>query len=1088
MAKRLTAVFVLSLFLMLVFAGGAFAAAAKRSDVKWTRHISEDWNVDAPGYESLNLPQRTYSKYLSGGARLGCLEIQPEVGAVIQHDQIGDTWYDFQKNASMGRMISVTSSGYRHASWMYTDHVYPPGPRFVDANCKDPGDVYIGQVHADGGDVNAGYSNQTHLHDGTSVIIAHRTATTPTWWSTLTLDDDVCGGFFTKHWDLPDNILNAPSGQLGSWPKAEVLYNTDDGIDYIHIVMTEGNPAGGVAEMLAYERCYISPTNPDTLYCQNFVNGATATYAMMVNQNGPGNLGIVSHFDSSCSVSPVVAVSPVSRRVAVAYLKPACDASCDYLNDAAWIESMNNGDDFIDGTQWPPTIHKITDFGCTGTERCFHDVSVCYDYEDSLHMVYLTSGFDPANPGYYQPGIARIYHWSKKSGVGMIHSNLQGTGGDAGAHNCYLAKMSISAKDPIYHPGGDSVYLFTIWTGFDSSDNAANTFSNGDLYGSGSFDGGNTWGGIFNLTNTQTPGCNPGECVSEHWSSMAQNMYDGDLHIEYVCDRDPGGAIQDNTQWTDNPVMYLHLTEWEVGAEARSSYRVDQPTHWYHPPVKGTPGGSRTLIFKVFSIGNANLIWSASSADPCVQGSGGGTLFPRDSATVTLTVDGSGACSGTLIDAIVDLNTNEGEVGTTYTLPVQAVVAEDYYECPKDPETVDTLYNGVLVFFVNANSGEAVRDSASYPDTAHDPFYQSGTIIATTIGSDTVVGRYMREDRYAGARDKLYRAEWDSPDTEPPFWLVYTKNIFMHNLEPPADHKWYWWEESKQIKFYKDTAPDDYKHLVIKYVQVRRHDPPAWWPDQTPFAGYEDTYVGVAADIDCPWDSSQGEPNVTTEENATNFGGYDAANEIAWLQGFGSGEHPTYSNYYAGIALASGGSGDGTVPYGTYCLKNNHYLYPQEGWGWNHEELYWLASQTNNNIEDSDSLVDRSWVLTASKINAGTDPKAGASYTVILASAPNGLAQLQAFIDTGRAAVARGGTRYPVINGDANSDATVTAGDIVFLLTYLFRSGSEPAWPMLGRADVNRDGTVTAGDVVYLISYLFRSGPKPDYPGIWGPA
>ncbi|NIM96826.1 MAG: hypothetical protein GTO24_01700, partial [candidate division Zixibacteria bacterium] len=454
MVKRLTAVFVLSFFVGLIFTGGAFAAA-KRSDVKWTRHISEDWNVDGSGYESLQVPQRAYSKYSGSGAKLTCADIAPEVGTIIQHDQIGDTWYDFQKNASMGRMISVTSSGYRHLSWMYTDHAYPPGPRGVDANCKDPSGTYIGQVHADYGDMNSGYSNQTHLHNGTSVIIHHRTATTPTWWSTLTLDDDLCGGFFTKHWDLPDNIVGNTSGQLGSWPKAEVLYNSEDGIDYIHIVMTEGNTAGGVASMLAYERCYISPTNADTLYCQCYVNGAPATYAMNVNQNGLGNFGYVGYFDSSCSVSPVVAVSPVSKRVAVAYLKPADVAgTCDYIEDACWIESMNNGNDWVDGTGWPPTVHNLTNFGLTGTERCFHDVSLCYDYDDSLHIAYLTTGFDPANPGFYQPGIARIYHWSKKSGAGMIHSNLQGTGGDAGSHNAYLCKMSISAKDPIYHPGG----------------------------------------------------------------------------------------------------------------------------------------------------------------------------------------------------------------------------------------------------------------------------------------------------------------------------------------------------------------------------------------------------------------------------------------------------------------------------------------------------------------------------------------------------------------------------------------------------------------------------------------------------------
>ena len=1080
MKAKLLVFLVVLCFGLGILAGQAFSATAKKaSGAGWSRHISQDFRVDAPGYEFYTPATRAAVKYLSGGARLGCLDIQPEVGAVIQHDQIGDTWYDFQKNGAVGRMISVTSDGYRHISWTYSDHEYPPGPRGVDANCKDPQGFYIGQVHADYGEFNAGYSNQTHLHDGTSVIIHHRTAGTPVWGTVLTIDDDVCGGFFTKHWDVPDWIQGNTSGQEGMWPKAEVLYDAVSGIDYIHIVLTEGN-TNPVPVMVAYERCFISPTNAETLYCQNYVNGATATYGVKVNTNGPGQFAPISHFDSSTSVTPIVAVSPVSKRVGVAYLRPCCDGSGDYMNDVCWFESLNNGDDFIDGTQWPPNISQITDFGCTGTERAWHDLSLCYDYQDSLHVVYLTVGFDPEQPGYYQPGVGRIYHWSKKSGVGMIHSKLQG-GTEPGAHNAILAKMSVSAKDPVYHPGGDSVYLFCTWTQFDSSDNSGSDLSNGDLFGSGSFDGGNTWGGIFNLTHTHTPGCNPGECVSEHWSSMAQNMYDGDLHIEYICDRDAGGASQDQSQWISNPVMYLHLTEWEVGAEARSSYRIDQPTHWYHPPIKVTPGGSRTLIFKVFSIGNANLIWSASSADACVQGSGGGTLFPRDSATVTLTVDGSGACSGTLIDAIVELNTNEGVAGTTFTLPVQAVAAEDYYECPKDPETVDTLYNGVLALFVNANCGEAIRDSASYPDTAHDVFFEGGTIIATTMGGDTLVGRYMREDRHAGVRESF--CHFDGSD----YHVVHTSEIFIHDLEPPADYRWWWWEMSKEVVFFESNATDARKHIVIKFITVRRHDPPTWWPDQTPFAGYEDAYIGVAEDIDCPWDSSQGELNVTTEENATNLGGYDAANEIAWQQGFGSGEHPTYSNYYCGIALADA-DGDGPqteIPYGTYCVKNNLHLYPQDGWGWKDGELCWLASHTGNNFQDEDSLVDRSYVFTAAKIEAGSDPDKSASFTVIMAAAPGGLADLQAYVDTGRAWVANApalGLRPWRLCGDANADGVVQAGDIVFLLSYLFRNGPAPKCPF-ERGDANGDGTVQAGDVVYLISYLFRNGPLPDCPG-----
>ena len=64
-----------------------------------------------------------------------------------------------------------------------------------------------------------------------------------------------------------------------------------------------------------------------------------------------------------------------------------------------------------------------------------------------------------------------------------------------------------------------------------------------------------------------------------------------------------------------------------------------------------------------------------------------------------------------------------------------------------------------------------------------------------------------------------------------------------------------------------------------------------------------------------------------------------------------------------------------------------------------------------------------------------------------------------------------------VICGDCTEDGIVTASDIVYLISYLFRSGPAPEPLCIG--DVTCDGSVTAGDIVYLISYLFRSGPAP---------
>jgi immune inhibitor A len=63
------------------------------------------------------------------------------------------------------------------------------------------------------------------------------------------------------------------------------------------------------------------------------------------------------------------------------------------------------------------------------------------------------------------------------------------------------------------------------------------------------------------------------------------------------------------------------------------------------------------------------------------------------------------------------------------------------------------------------------------------------------------------------------------------------------------------------------------------------------------------------------------------------------------------------------------------------------------------------------------------------------------------------------------------------VAGDANGDGAVGAGDIVFLISYLYRGG--PAPQPMAAGDANNSCDVEAGDVVYLISYLYRGGPPP---------
>jgi hypothetical protein len=1060
---------------------GACATSEKKFK---KRHISEDVRLDGAEDQLYPAQLRGISKHPVSGRQydLTCADINPEMGQqyIIQHDQIGHTWYEFQKNGSMGRMISVTPDGYRHLSWMFLEGPWPEPEylnRYVDANCKDPLNQYLG--------------HQTHLHDGRSVVIYHRVAGQtgdPIPFSMLSIDDSVCGGQFDRHWDIPDSILYEPSGENGMWPNAEVKYDEGTQKDYIHIVMTEGTLAGGAPVMIAYQRCYLGE-DPDTLYCQAYVNGSTQTYALCTNTNYSDPCNLISHFDSSCSITPVPVVSPASERVAIAYIQGACDKSCDYFGDIAFIESMTNGDDWIDGANWPPSPTNLTNYGCGYPEeyRAYHDLSACYDYNDSLHIVWCTVGFPM--PEYFQPGMARLWHWSKAAGIVMITSAVW-PGTDPGVHNANIAKMSISPQHPVFHGGGDSVFLYCTWTQFDTStpdDISWAGYTNGEIYGCGSSDGGLTWDFPWNLTNTRTPECGAYVCLSEHWSSLARNMYEGDLHIQYICDRFAGIILpgdEDNV-WTDNPVMYLHLDAWPISScSRRPDFGLVEPGSWHRPPIKVAPGGSRNLTIRLASyLGCREVVYSVTSDHPCVQIGGSGTLLPGESVTLNGVVVGSGECDGTFIQATVSVNLDQEAT----PVPVHAVVADDYYECPIDPETFDTVESGAARVYVNANSMEWIHDISSYPDTVHDVFMRGGNIVATSIDGNKVVGRFMGENDWrAGVRDKLYYDQCLEDDIQ--CHVLYTKNIFIHprpyhvSPYPPYLYHcyWYWWEWSKQIK----VCELGERIIVIKYVTVKRHDPPTWWPEADPpqgsYTGHEDTYVGMAMDIDCPWDT-------LGDESARNLAGYDEVNHIAWQQGWGRvEEHPEYSNYFAGMALADpGGNPDNYVPFSAHNVKNNQYLYPQSPWGWDDDELYDLCAAAGYTVQDIDSLVDRSQVLVAKHAPAGNDPDAEASFVVVEVATPNGLSELQALVDTARAVVTRGYYHgFPILCGDVKGDHVVELGDVVWLLTYLFKGSSPPVCP-LNRADTNSDGIIDIGDAVVLLNYLFKAGDRPECPGIW---
>jgi len=69
--------------------------------------------------------------------------------------------------------------------------------------------------------------------------------------------------------------------------------------------------------------------------------------------------------------------------------------------------------------------------------------------------------------------------------------------------------------------------------------------------------------------------------------------------------------------------------------------------------------------------------------------------------------------------------------------------------------------------------------------------------------------------------------------------------------------------------------------------------------------------------------------------------------------------------------------------------------------------------------------------------------------------------------------------RAPIL-GDFDLDGQITVGDIVEMISVIFKGKAHPIPVAAG--DVNCDGNFNVGDAIYLIAYIFKFGPAPDCP------
>lgn len=425
---------------------------------------------------------------------------------------LGTTWYDYQTNGSTGNRIALTDSNTIYVSWMNA-YIWPPPPRHVFHNYRDD----YGNWNFDMGYkvdnlpdniAAAGYTT-LDIYQGYRGAIAYH-YTVPNYVSRLAVDTyDYPGyGYFERF-----NVPNLYGSAFFIWS-----YITVDRNDRIHYVMTEpGEIAGDPLRMI-----YVRSAN----------GGETWTTPAVV--------------DTVMTISSVIDASPVSDKVIIAYTHPTTFDN-QWENDVYYILSE-------DGVTWDFQYGKINVTNYLNDNDslwAYTDMDVIFDYNDNFHLIWNAHTID--TEGYIQWNTCLFHYNGANEEINQIHmwpeEDNWTDGCDPGTWNLPICKMNMGV-----HPTN---ILFAIWTQFDTTDCSAGGYANGEIYMSYTCDRTN-WEEPENLTNSQTPGCFPGDCDSDHWASLA-DVVDSSLHITYINDKDAGGIPQNEGVATENPVMYLEI-------------------------------------------------------------------------------------------------------------------------------------------------------------------------------------------------------------------------------------------------------------------------------------------------------------------------------------------------------------------------------------------------------------------------------------------------------------------------------------------------------------------------------------------------
>ncbi len=139
-----------------------------------------------------------------------------------------------------------------------------------------------------------------------------------------------------------------------------------------------------------------------------------------------------------------------------------------------------------------------------------------------------------------------------------------------------------------------------------------------------------------------------------------------------------------------------------------------------------------------------------------------------------------------------------------------------------------------------------------------------------------------------------------------------------------------------------------------------------------------------------------------------------------------------------------------------------------------HEDAQSQSSVEANRKPEAGEMIVRQ-VVSSGGSSGGTSTNFGVSGTIGQTAVGGGNSTSYGVGEGFWRGIGNGGPAY--LCGDADGNASISIGDAVYVINFIFGGGPAPD-PLLA-ADADCSGGVSIGDAVYIINFIFGGGPAP---------